>query len=180
MKTKEKIILSAILIALGVACRLLPHFWNFAPVAAVALFSGAYLGRRYAIFNPLAVMVIGDLFIGFYEPPLMIAVYASFAVIGLIGECLKKQRRVETVLAASLAGSVIFFLASNWAVWQFSSWYDKTAAGLWECLALALPFYRNTLLGDLFYTGVFFGAYELVRSGVFSHKSVLAAKTLKS
>lgn len=161
--TKEtKLIIAIILVALGVACRLLPHLWNFAPVAAVALFSGVYLGRRYAVVLPIVTMLIGDLFIGFYDWKLMLTVYGCFVLIGLIGSLIKKYKSVETVFASSILASVLFFLATNWAVWQFSPWYARSLSGLIQCYTLALPFFRNTIFGDLFYIVVLFGAYETV------------------
>lgn len=180
MKTeKSKIIVSILLISLGVACRLLPHPFNFAPIAGIALFAGVYLGRRYAVALPVIAMFIGDIFLGFYEWPLMIAVYLSFVSIGILGVLIKKYKRLETVIGASLGGSILFFLVTNWAVWQFSPWYAKSWAGLLQCFTLALPFFRNTLIGDLFYVGVLFGAYELVV--LFNKRRVLCpvAKTQK-
>lgn len=159
---KEKIIISVVLIFLGAVCRLLPHAWNFAPVAAIALFAGVCLGRNYAIILPVITMLIGDYFIGFYEWRLGLVVYGSYVIIGLMGLAIKKHKSAETVMAGGLTASVIFFLATNWAVWQFSPWYAKNLAGLIQCYALALPFFRNTLLGDLFYISVFFGAYEII------------------
>lgn len=162
MTKKTKLTISFVLVALGIVCRLLPHAWNFTPIAAIALFAGVYLGRRYAITLPIIALVIGDLFIGFYEWKLMLIVYGSFALIGLLGVLIKKYKSVETVLAGSITAAVIFFLATNWAVWQFSPWYAKSWAGLVECYTLALPFFRNTLLSNLFYVGVLSGAYEAV------------------
>jgi len=162
MTKQTKLIISIILIGLGVASRILPHLWNFAPVAAIALFSGFYLGQRYALILPVVTMLIGDLFIGFYDWKLMLVVYGSFALIGLISSLIKKYKSVETVLASSILASVLFFLVTNWAVWQFSPWYTKSLNGLIQCYALALPFFRNTIFGDLFYVVVLFGAYETV------------------
>ena len=161
MTKKTKLIISLVLIALGVACRLLPHVWNFTPIAAIALFAGVYLGRNYAIILPVAAMLIGDLFIGFYGWQMMAVVYASYALIGLSGVLIKKHKNMATVAAGGIFASVIFFLATNWAVWQFSSWYAKDLGGLMQCLTMALPFFRNTLLGNLFYISALFGAYEV-------------------
>lgn len=162
MSIKTKIIISVVLVTLGVVCRLLPHLWNFAPVAAIALFAGAYLGKKYALFLPVLTMLAGDIFIGFYELKLMLAVYVSFALIGLIGLLLRKKRTAESVIICSLSASILFFLITNFAVWIFSSWYSHTFSGLINCFVMALPFFRNTLMGDLFYVGVLFGAYEFV------------------
>ena len=115
-------------------------------------------------------MLISDLFIGFYEWPLMIAVYGCFALTGLLGALIKKHKSVETVLFGSIIASVLFFLATNWAVWQFSPWYAKSWSGLIQCYTLALPFFRNTLLSDIFYVAVLCGAYEAVLAGAKTKK----------
>jgi len=179
MTLRTKILISIFLVALGASCRLLPHFWNFAPVTAIALFSGAYLGKRWGIAVPLSAMLIGDLFIGFYELPLMIVVYTCFALFGLGGSLLGISKSAKTVLGASLISSITFFVATNWAVWQFSPWYIKNFSGLMECYLAALPFYRNTLLGDIFYTVVLFGAYEAVKIWVNKEKLSLAFQVKK-
>lgn len=163
MTTTNKLIIALFLIIFGVVCRLLPHFWNFTPLAAIALFSGVYLGKRYALTIPLVAMLIGDLFIGFYEIKLMLAVYSSLIIIGIIGYFIRKYKSPETIAATSIVASILFFIITNWAVWQFSPWYAKSFEGLIYCYTLALPFFRNALMGDLFYTGVLFGVYEGVR-----------------
>jgi len=163
MTTRIKILISIVLISLGVACRLLPHAWNFTPIIAIAMFAGVYLGRRYAVLLPVITMLLGDLFIGFYEWKLMLIVYLSFILIGLAAVLIKKHKSAETILAGSIIAAVLFFLATNWAVWQFSPWYAKTWVGLIECYTLALPFFRNTLMSSVFYSGVLFGAYEAVQ-----------------
>lgn len=142
--------------------RLMPHPWNFTPIAAMALFGGTYLNRKYALIIPLAAMLISDYFIGFYDIRLMIAVYGSFLLIGLMGVWLKNHKSIFNVISASLSGSILFFLITNFAVWAFSSWYAKDFSGLIYCYTLALPFFKNTLMGDLFYTGALFGFYETV------------------
>ncbi len=162
MTNKTKLIISLILISLGVACRLLPHAWNFTPIAAVALFAGVYLGRNYAVALPIITMLIGDLFIGFYSWQMMLVVYASYIAIGLSGLIIKKHKSFATIAAGGLLAPIIFFLTTNWAVWQFSSWYAGNFSGLIQSYAMALPFFRNNLLGDLFYVSILFGAYEFV------------------
>jgi len=162
MNLKTKLIISLVLVTLGVVCRLLPHAWNFTPIMAIALFAGVYLGRNYAVALPVIAMLAGDLFIGFYAWKLMLVIYGCFAIVGLLGVIIKKHKSAETILAGSILAAVLFFLATNWAVWQFSFWYTKTWAGLMQCYILALPFFKNTLLGNIFYTGVLCGAYEMV------------------
>ena len=155
--------LAFLFIAGAAALRLLPHPPNFAPIAAIALFGGVYLTRKFALGIPILAMLVSDIFIGFYEPVVMAPVYGSFVLCGLIGLWLKKHKKAGTIIGSSLLCSVLFFIITNFAVWAFTPWYAKTLAGLVQCYALALPFFRNTLLGDMFYVGVFFGTYELVR-----------------
>ena len=163
MTKKSKIIFIICLALIGVSSRLLPHAWNFTPLAAIALFAGAYFNRKYALILPLLIVFISDLFLGFYEWPLMLTVYLSYILIGVSGVLLKNRVKVGNVIMMSLFSSLVFFLLTNWAVWQFSPWYTKSFNGLLECYVLALPFFRNSLLGDLFFTGAFFGAYEYAK-----------------
>jgi len=160
-KCLGQLINPTLIIGLAVLARLVPHVPNFTPIAAMALFGGAYLNRRYAILVPLAALLLSDLFIGFYSPLVMVSVYGSFVLTGVVGLWLKKRRNPKNVIFAAIGASVLFFLVTNFAVW-LGGWYPKNLAGLLECYTMALPFFRNTILGNLFYTGVFFGGYELV------------------
>lgn len=162
MKLGGKIFMAVGLVAFGVAGRLLPHAWNFTPVIAVTLVAGHYLGRKYAVWLPLAVMLTSDLWLGFYETKLQLVVYLSLVLIGLASGLIGKQVRGMRTLEVSSSASLFFFLTTNWAVWQFSAWYPKTAAGLLGCYTAALPFFRNSLLGDVFYTAVMFLAIEAI------------------
>jgi len=173
MNQKNKIIISITLITFGLFFRLIPHPWNFIPISAIALFSGVYLGRFYALVLPILAIFLSDIFLGFYEWKLMLAVYGSFVLIGLIGQVIRKHKSLETILLGSLSASILFFLITNFAVWQFTSWYPKTLSGLIQCYILALPFFRNALLGDLFYTGIFFGAYEMAEVWVRKRLTIL-------
>jgi hypothetical protein len=162
---KVKILKLAIAIAfilIGASLRLLPHPPNFAPIAAIALFGGVYLSKKIAFVLPVAAMVISDIFIGYYDFRLMALVYGTFLLTVVLGFWLKKHKKWQTILASSLLSAFLFFLITNFAVWVFSFWYPKTFPGLLQCYLMGLPFFRNTLLGNLFYTTVFFGAYELV------------------
>lgn len=136
---------------------------NVAPIAALAMFGGVYLPRRLAFVLPLSAMVLSDILIGFYEFGVMVAVYLSFAGSGLIGWWLRTHKRVRTVVGGTLVGSTVFFLVTNAAVWAFGTLYPKTTAGLLASYAAGLPFFRNTVLGDLAFTGLLFGAFELAR-----------------
>jgi hypothetical protein len=109
---------------------------------------------------PLAAMVASDYFIGFYDWQVMASVYLSILLAFFIGKYTSGRKWFYIPLSA-LTSSVLFYLITNFAVWAFFDWYPHTFAGLISNFTLALPFFRNTLLGDVFYTGVLFGAYEL-------------------
>jgi hypothetical protein len=150
------------LILLAAFTRVLPHPPNVAPITALALFGGVYLDRKLTFVVPLLAMLIADYFIGFHST--MAWVYSSFIAIGFIGLWLRNHRGVVSTIGASLAGSILFFVVTNYGVWMGSmQTYPHTAAGLAACYTAALPFFRNTLLGDLAYTGILFGAYEAAR-----------------
>lgn len=169
------------MILLGILGRLLPHPYNFTPIAAIALFAAVYLPKKIAFILPAVIMFISDIFLGFYEPYLMIAVYGSFLACTFIGFWLKKNKKWQTLLGCSIFCSVVFFLATNFAVWAFTPWYAKTIPGLMQSFTMALPFFRNTLLGDLTYVALFFMIFE--NAGVWvikktSAKFLLAKKSL--
>lgn len=156
------------LILLGAAVRIardagwLPLPPNMAPISAMALFSGAVLPRRLTFVVPLAAMLASDLVIGFYTLPVMVSVYASFALSNILGLRLRRRLHPGRVIVASLAGSVAFFLITNAAVWAFQAMYPHTALGLGQSYLAGLPFFRNTVLGDLLFTGVLVGSYRMI------------------
>jgi hypothetical protein len=146
------------LIVLAILSRLLPHPPNFAPVAAVALFGGALFTKRgLAFLVPLFVMVVSDAIIGFHSH--MAVIYGLFLMVVLIGLTLRDKIGIGRVIGASLASSVLFFVGSNLAVWYGSPFYSQDMSGLIACFTMALPFFQNTILGDLFFSGVLFGSY---------------------
>lgn len=159
---KQKIMVAFGLIVLVVAGRLLPHAWNMTPVIAASLFAGVYLGRVYALAVPAIAMFLSDMFIGFYDPHLFVVVYGSLLLIGLYALVLKRALSGFNIFITSLSTSCFFFLTTNWAVWQFSAWYPKTVDGLLMAYAMGIPFLKNALIGDIFYTGILFGSYAVV------------------
>lgn len=146
----------------AIVLRLIPHVPNFAPIAAMALFGGVYLNKKYALVVPLVALLISDYFIGIYNPWVMFSVYGSFLIIGLIGLWVRKNKKWYTILGGSLAGSILFYLVTNFAMWAVPhSLYSHSLSGLINCYVMGLPFFRNTLAGDLFYIGAMFGLMEL-------------------
>ena len=156
-------ILSAILIA--AALRLVPHPPNFTPIAAMALFGGAYLDRRALAFAaPLGALLLSDLVLGFY--PELVFVYLSTAATVAIGWALTKRRTAVGVGLAALAGAVLVFVVTNFGVWLVMDYYPKTLAGLAACYVAAIPFFQNTLAGDLVFSALLFGGFALAERRV--------------
>ncbi|HXC33580.1 MAG TPA: DUF6580 family putative transport protein [Verrucomicrobiae bacterium] len=149
------------LVIAAAALRVLPHPMNFAPIGAVALFSGAYFSsKRAAVAVPLLSIIAGDIFTGFHQ--LILWVYASFLISVLIGFWLRRRRSAPRVAAATLAGAFQFFLVTNFAVWTTSIGnFSKTWSGLVACYAAGAPLFWNTLAGDAFYAALLFGAMAL-------------------
>ncbi len=147
------------LATLAVVSRLIPHPMNFAPIAALALFGGAYFDRRFAFALPFAVLIVSDAFLGFYEG--IEWVYGSFFLISLIGWSLRGRKSVAAIAGATLLGSVLFFVVTNFGVWLGGGLYTPDLAGLLNCYVAAIPFFRNSLAGDAFYAAALFGAAEL-------------------
>lgn len=143
--------------------RLLPHPPNFASIAAMALFGGAYFSKKsFAFAVPLVAMFLTDAIIGFHSG--MWIVYLSFALIVVIGMLMLKKVSIKNVVLASVTASLSFFIITNFGVWAFGTMYPKNIAGLVECYIAAIPFIQNTLLGDLFFSGVMFGIFEFAKT----------------
>ncbi len=145
--------------------RLLPHPPNFAPIAAMALFGGAYFNKKsFAFIIPLAALFLSDVVIGIYSYAWM--VYLSFALIVVLGIVMLKKVSVKNLIFASVTASVSFFAITNFGVWALGTLYPKTPAGLLASYTAAIPFFQYSLLGDLFFVGAMFGVYELVKHKV--------------
>jgi len=160
MKNKYTLLI-IVLIIVGFTLRLLPHPANFAPIMALALFSGLYLPHRLNVIIPVVAMLLSDIFLGFYSLPMMFSVYGSFILATVLGAWLKKHKNIGNVVLTTLAGSSLFFLVTNFTVWAFGTMYSHNLAGSMQSYYMALPFFRNSLLSDLFYVGIFVGVAEL-------------------
>lgn len=164
------------LVLLAVAARLLPHPPNFTPLAACAMFSGFLFRGRAAFLVPIAAMLASDLVVGLYDPRLMALVYGSLVLPTVLGRLVGRDGiRWHAVGAFSLAGSILFFLITNFGVWAFSGGYPRTGAGLAACYAAALPFFKYTIAGDLCWCGALFGGYAMLMR-LRSSASVLPAR----
>src|SRR5712692_536412 len=156
------------IVFLAVLSRFAPHAPNFSPVYGALLFGGARLKDRDSVWFPVALLAVSDLI-------LTLMVYRmrldwseligclGFASVALIGRWLRKRISVQTVMAASLAGPTAFFFISNFGVWLGWRMYPPPWAGLLACYVAALPFFGNSLVSGLLFSGVVFGGYEFYR-----------------
>lgn len=181
-----------LMILFAALSRLLPHPPNFAPIGGMALFGAAYYSKRYwAFIIPVASMWISDLvlnnvvysqyfdgFVWFYSGSVF--TYGAFLLITLFGMFTLKNVQVPNVIASALGASVIFYLVSNFGVWLSSGMYPHTPVGLQACYIAALPFFQNTIAGDLVYSAVLFGAFEFSMSRFPSLKPNSQLSTLNS
>lgn len=155
------------LIVLAVVGRLIPHPDNFTPVMAVALLGGAALpiGAAYAL--PLAALVISDLLLGYPFDWMSVVVYGCFLASVGLGQWLGKRRTWPRTGVAAVSGSLLFFAVTNFAAWLGPhGLYAHTVEGFVQCYAMALPFFRNALAGDLFWSMLLFLLYDLGRASM--------------
>lgn len=161
MVFRQKIFIATGLIIIAIVGRLVPHIWNMTPIAGVAILAGARLGLRWGIVIPIIGMFIGDAFIGFYSLPVMLSVYFSFGLAGVVGYLVRKSGRMGVILGGSILSAVLFFVVTNGAVWAFGAMYPHNFFGLTASYVAGLPFFQNQILGDLFFTAALFAVWEL-------------------
>lgn len=174
----------AALVMAAAFSRFLPHPYNFSPIAGMALLGGAVMGKKaWAFILPIGALFLSDICFqlftntpGFYGWGQLLN-YGAFALIVVLGIVALRKINVKSVVLTSLAASVVFFIISNFGVWLFAGGiapYTYNSAGLMNTFVLGIPFFGNTLIGDLVYSGVLFGAYSLFQHFVLSKKQVLA------
>ena len=150
--------LAIALLIIGIVSRFIFHAPNFTPVVALALFGGVYLKKEKALWMPLALMIISDLFLGIHN--IMLFTWGSVLLISLLGRWKKDQRNITWIFGKSIAAAVLFFIVTNFGAWLVM--YPRTLEGFIQCYTLAIPFFRSTLLSTVVYTGVAAGTYELI------------------
>ncbi len=164
-------ILTSTVVAAAVA-RLIPHPPNFTPMIALALFGGTYFAeKRAAYLVPLAAMILSDIGLAFlkgYEffTTMRVVIYGCFAIITALGFLLRRSLKLVNIVIASLAGSTIFFIITNFAVWAEGNLYPMNTAGLIQCYIAAIPFFKNMLLSSLLYSAILFGSFEFAKHKV--------------
>ena len=166
-----RVLFITIAILLAAISRILPHPFNFTPIAAMALFGGVgFSNKKLAFIIPLLAMVLSDALIGWHNT--LLYVYASFALITCIGIYISKNVTTPRIILASLISSLLFFLITNSAVW-IEGGFQNGMSGLLITLTAGIPFYNNeffgsfffnTIAGDLFYCGILFGSFYFAKA----------------
>ena len=169
MITKEKFnflnknIFSIGLILLLAFSRLIPHPPNFTPLITVAIMSSYFFKNIYLSFFVILIsMVLGDIFIGFYNN--MFFVYLSLLLISYIFFKIIKKMNYKNLFVYALIGSLIFYLISNFGVWILGNLYDKNFNGLIECYIMAIPFLKNTIISTIFYSYLIYFSENKLRN----------------
>lgn len=159
----SNVVVVSLLVILAAASRLLPHAPGFVAVTGASMFAGWYLRRgSMAFLVPLVILSVSDLVLGFYQPLLMLAVYAVAIAPVMMGRLLRGNATPLRLTASALCCSVLSLVTINFFVWLTSAWYAKTATGLLECYVAALPFFKYRLAGDCCSVAICFGIYALV------------------
>lgn len=183
MNTNNKIILAVLLVVFACVWRVL-GVYNFSPIAATALFAGAIYGRKpLAFLLPLVVLFVSDFAVNtllynkanpfaYYMQWEALTVYPTYVLIALIGNWVGTNGKYLRVPVGALASSVLFFFVTNTAAWASDSMYTKDFAGLLNSYTLALPFVKNTFIGDMVFSTLFFGAYYLAQSLVTAKEKI--------
>jgi hypothetical protein len=162
MKLDTRFLVITGLIILAALTRLLPHIPNFTAVSAVALFGAAQYNKKIMAFLvPLTALLLSDAVLGFYQG--MEWIYGTFILIVITGFALRNKLTVSRVILLSVTSSLLMYIFSDLGVWIGTTMYPHTWAGFTACYVAALPFLRNELLGDLFYSGLLFGTFYIAQ-----------------
>jgi hypothetical protein len=164
----KRMITLSVMVVLAALTRLVPHPPNVTPIAAMALFGGAYFRDwKIAFLLPLAAMLLSDLVLGFgvYGMASMKSqpvVYLCVLLTVGIGRLIQTGRSATKIVFATLTSSLMFYFVTNFAVWAFDSLYPRTWDGLSACYTAAIPFFRNSLIGDTSFAAVLFGGFAVL------------------
>lgn len=162
MKNQSIHSIALLLVLVAAATRLIPHPYNFTACGALALFAGsAFSDKRLAYLIPLSALFLSDLLLGLH--PTLMPVYACFAFSVWLGTRFTPVSSWLKIGGASLVGSIVFFLVTNHPIW-YSGSYSLDLSGVLTSYTAGLPFFRNQVLGDLFYSLALFGALRYLIS----------------
>ncbi len=148
---------------IGILSRLVPHIPNMTAVGGASLFMGAKFGVKKSMIVLFLTMLATDSVKGLHS--VMWATYGSLVLAILIGKYMASKKNAGWIIGGTLLSSILFFIITNFAVWLAPNFmYAKTLSGLVDCYMMAVPFFKNSLAGDLMYSSIFFGGYAFVAS----------------
>jgi hypothetical protein len=151
-----------VMVVLGACVRLAPHPWNFTPMMAIGLFAGSHARKvSSGVLATLLALALSDAVLGFYSG--FWYVYAAALIPVFLGKLIRDRSGAGVIAAAAFASSLSFFLITNFMVWATGNMYRHTIGGLSACFLAGIPFYRNQVLGDIFYTVAIFGGYSVIQ-----------------
>src|ERR1700691_2989636 len=150
-----------VVVVLGACARLVPHPWNFTPMVAISLFAGSHSRKvSSGVLATLLALALSDAVLGFYSG--FWYVYAAALIPVFLGKFIHERSGAGVIAAAAFVSSLSFFLITNFMVWATGNVYPHMIGGLSACFLAGIPFYRNQILGDAFYTAAIFGGYALI------------------
>ena len=201
---KIKIFIALILIIIGVIGRFVLVTYvgipNLEIITVLALVSGIYLGGVYAVAVPLSVIFLSDLVIG--NTYIFIFTWTAFAMIGLLGLASRKIQnslpktglsraekfsshgqaalsgKFQNSVYLALLSSVFFYLYTNFGWWLMSGMYEYSLSGLLRCYYMAIPFFRNNLVGNLIFVpvGIFAASKVFASARIYGALKTLSQK----
>lgn len=159
---------------------------NFAPLAAIALCCAVFFSGSWKFIVPLAALLVSDVVLNLYYgatllDPLMLGRYLALIAVGCLGLLIQNRTSLKVLLPATIGGSVVFYFISNAFSWISDPGYVKNFAGFIQALTVGLPgypptwvFFRNSLVSDLVFTGLFVLAVHYGRSAATSRAPALS------
>ena len=182
-----RLVLAFVVFILAAGWRVLaihaPALSNFAPLMALTYCAAVYFQDRRMWLVPFAALLLSDLYLDYHYAtafnetwrwPSMAVRLICFALALPVGRLVARHKNWLNLLSGALAGAIFFYLATNTDAWIRDPYYAKTAAGWWQAMTIGRPefpptllFFRNTLVSDLLFTGVFALAleYAALRAG---------------
>ncbi len=168
------------LILLAVGYRIVavwnPDLVNFSPLMALAFCGAVYFRNRWMWLVPFVALSVSDLYLDYYHATEfgctwdlggMMVRTICFAAALLLGWMVARRKTWLRLFTGCLAGSLLFYLATNTASFFGDAYYARTMGGWWQAMTVGHPefpptllFFRNSLVSDLLFTGAFALAME--------------------
>lgn len=173
--------LSLIWIAICILGRLLPHPPNMTPLCSVCLFSGHKLPSWLSYCVSIISLFVSDAMLSYLYGYDMFGAwsfftYSGFLFITFIGSFfMKGDLNIGRLFFYVVMASCIFWLWTNFGVWLSYTLYPKNLDGFISCYVAALPFLRNSIIGDVIFSAAIFYGFSLFRNKMVYLKNINSA-----